>query len=318
MDITENIPFSLGAQLESVAGSLQDSYFAHRRIHHISTRLMPSRDEIYEITQQLFALIYPGFFGRLDLAVENIDSHLRDLLENLSKGLYLQIYNSLSYKSQNDDEMLKQRASQVTKNFFKALPEIRELLEGDVLAGFKGDPAAQDTDVVIFSYPATIAIGTYRLAHALWNMQVPLLPRVMTEQAHSLTGIDIHPGAGIGRNFFIDHGTGVVIGETTVIGDNCKLYQGVTLGAVSFPHNDEGQIIRGNKRHPTLEDDVIVYSNTSILGDVTIGKGATIGGNIFLTRSIPPGCTVTAKQAELHYRNRHHSLDRGVVTDYQI
>ncbi|MBN1766364.1 MAG: hypothetical protein JW860_13980 [Sedimentisphaerales bacterium] len=310
-----------GKGIKQLTIALEDSYFAHRRIHHISSRLMPSRDDIYSITESLFALVYPGFFGRQDVTTKNIHNHILSELDYLGERLYRQVYQCYSCRNNNnddDDRALQARALRVVYRFFESLPKVRELLELDMIAAFKGDPAAQDTDEVIFSYPATIAITTYRMAHELWYLNIPLLPRIMTEHAHSLTGIDIHPGAKIGRGFFIDHGTGVVIGETTSIGDNCKLYQGVTLGAVSFPHDTDGMIIRGHKRHPTLEDEVIVYANATILGNVTIGRGATIGGSVFLTRSVPPGSMVSTKPEELRFRNRCSVFGRGKVSDYQI
>ncbi len=304
--------------LDNLTVALQDSYFANPRLHHISSAFMPSRDEISAITDKLFALLFPGFFGRQDLSLDNIASHIHSELEQISFRLYQQILQCFNCRRKNKDNNLEFRAQNATHRFLETLPQIREVLFCDVLSAYKGDPAAGDTDEIIFSYPATIAIGTYRMAHELRKNSVPLMPRIMTEHAHSLTGIDIHPGAQIGKGFFIDHGTGVVIGETAILGDNCKLYQGVTLGAVSFPHDETGQIIRNYKRHPTLEDDVIVYSNASILGNVTIGKGATIGGSVFLTQSVPPGCMVTAKQAELRYRNRCDFLSRGLLSDFQI
>ena len=310
-----NIP---DVDLVNLAAALQDSYYANPRLHHISSAFMPSRDEIYAITNKLFSVLFPGFFGRQDLSHHNIAQHVQTELEGLSRHLYRQILQCFNCRKSRKNNNLELRAQTVTQLFLESLPRIREVLFCDILAAYKGDPAAGDTDEIIFSYPATIAIGTYRLAHQLRKLSVPLMPRIMTEHAHSLTGIDIHPGSMIGKGFFIDHGTGVVIGETAIIGDNCKLYQGVTLGALSFPHDESGQIIRNYKRHPTLEDEVIVYSNASILGNVTIGKGATIGGSVFLTQSVPPGCMVTAKQAELRYRNRCDTLSRGLISDYQI
>lgn len=310
--------FSFGSVLDSLIKSLEDSYFAHERIHHITSKFLPSRDEIYLLCDKLFELVYPGFFGRQDLSLDNISDHIRNELEDISSLLYRQVFQCLSCQSGQSTEVVAHKARLIVEQFLAGLPRVRDLLASDILAVYQGDPAAQDTDEAVFSYPATIAIGTYRLAHELWELGVPYMPRIMTERAHSRTGIDIHPGAKIGKSFFIDHGTGVVIGETTIIGDNCKLYQGVTLGAPSFPHDEDGQIMRGYKRHPTLEDDVIVYSNASILGNVTIGKGATIGGSVFLTRSVPPGCTVSVKPAELKYRNRPSLLDRGNVADFQI
>lgn len=310
--------FSLGPKLETLATALEDSYFAYRRIHHINTVHLPARDEVYEITRRLFALIFPGFFGRQDLTSKNIHQYLTTEMDGISQQMYQLIYQCFRCRSKNDPASDHKMASQATERFFGELAHTRELMANDVLASYKGDPAAQDTDEVIFSYPATIAIGTYRLAHTIWKMAVPLMPRIMTEHAHSQTGIDIHPGAQIGKGFFIDHGTGVVIGETAIIGDNCKLYQGVTLGAVSLPYDETGLIKRNYKRHPTLEDDVVVYSNATILGNVTIGKGSTVGGGVFLTQSVPPGCTVSTRPAELRYRNRCVVLGGGRVFDYWI
>ena len=310
--------FRLGEQLESIAQALEESYFAHKRIHHITTRFMPSRESVYALLGRLFELVYPGFFGRQDLSLDTVGVYLRQEVDELSNQLYRQLFQCFSCRNERDPADLERRSREVTERFLEALPRVREVLASDMLAAYKGDPAARGTDEVVFSYPATIAITTHRLAHELWLLEAPYMPRIMSEWAHSRTGIDIHPGARIGEGFFIDHGTGVVIGETTVIGENCKLYQGVTLGAPSFPHDETGQIKRNYKRHPTLEDDVIVYSNASILGDVVIGKGATIGGSVFLTRSVPPGCTVSLMPAELKYRNRPIQTERGFVRDYQI
>ncbi len=306
-------------QLHRVSTALQDSYFAYPRLHHITSAFMPSRTEIHEITHRLFGILYPGFFGRQDRSPDTIAKHLLEDLQEISERLYRQIMLSfLCRQKQHREKELQSRGRSITERFLDALPAIREILAADILAAYKGDPAASDTDLIIFSYPATIAIGTYRLAHQLHQLGVPLMPRIMTEHAHSITGIDIHPGATIGKGFFIDHGTGVVIGETAILGENCTLYQGVTLGAISFPYDDSGQILRNYKRHPTLEDNVVVYSNASILGNVTIGKGAIVGGGVFLTQSVPPGSMVTSKPAELRYRNRCASLMRGTMFDYQI
>lgn len=304
--------------LRDLTGKLENSYFAFNRLHHIDSTCLPSQSAIHELLRQLLAMLYPGFFGRQDLTAGNIQAHIRQQLEQMAVNLHEQIVHCLDCRRGNRNDDTAQRGTEITMQFLRRLPEIREVLAADVLSAYKGDPAAADTNEVIFSYPATLAISTYRLAHALLELEVPLMPRILTEHAHSLTGIDIHPGTTIGKGFFIDHGTGVVIGETAVLGENCKLYQGVTLGALSFPHDDRGQIIRGQKRHPTLEDEVIVYANATILGDITIGKSATIGGNIFVTNSVPPGSTVTAKKAELKYRNRPNDLNRGKNDAYDI
>jgi serine O-acetyltransferase len=198
-------------------------------------------------------------------------------------------------------------AEQVTENLLNRLPSIRQMLRGDVQAAYDGDPAAKSFEEIIISYPYIIAIATHRIAHELYLKEVPLIPRIMSESAHSKTGIDIHPGARIGKNFFIDHGTGVVIGETTVIGDNVKLYQGVTLGAMSFPKDERGRVIKGGKRHPTIEDNVTIYAEATILGDVTIGAGAVVGGNAWIKKSVPPGVTVAmAKSKSLYKHPKNH------------
>jgi serine O-acetyltransferase len=190
-------------------------------------------------------------------------------------------------------------AEEAAQYLLSQLPKIRELLKGDVGAAFDGDPAAKSYEEIVVSYPCIIAIATYRIAHELYLKDVPLIPRIMSECAHSKTGIDIHPGARISKNFFIDHGTGVVIGETTIIGENVKIYQGTTLGALSFPKDERGKIIKGGKRHPTIEDNVTIYAEATILGDVTIGKGATVGGNVWIKQSVPAGTTVSAANADV-------------------
>jgi len=195
-------------------------------------------------------------------------------------------------------------AEDATGHLLAQLPNIRGLLKGDVTAAFDGDPAAKSYEEIVLSYPCIIAIATYRIAHELYLKDVPLIPRIMTECAHAKTGIDIHPGAKIGRNFFIDHGTGVVIGETTVIGDNVKIYQGTTLGALSFPKDERGRIIKGGKRHPTIEDNVTIYAEATILGDVVIGKDTVVGGNVWIKESVPAGVTVTTSSPDLVYTKR--------------
>jgi serine O-acetyltransferase len=193
----------------------------------------------------------------------------------------------------------KRMAEEAAEYLVEQLPKIREMLKGDVGAAFDGDPAAKSYEEIVISYPCITAIATYRIAHELYLKDVPLIPRLMTEWAHAKTGIDIHPGATIGKNFFIDHGTGVVIGETTNIGDNVKIYQGATLGALSFPKDERGRAIKGGKRHPTLEDNVTIYAEATILGNVTIGKGSIVGGNVWLKESVPPGVTVSMAETDL-------------------
>jgi len=203
-------------------------------------------------------------------------------------------------------------AEEVTHDLLAELPRIRTLLKSDVHAAYDGDPAAKSYEEIVMSYPCIVAIATYRIAHELFVRQVPLIPRIMSECAHARTGIDIHPGARIGKNFFIDHGTGVVIGETTIIGDNVIIYQGTTLGALSFRRDERGRIIKGGKRHPTIEDDVTIYAEATILGDVTIGKGAVIGGNTWIKESVPAGVTVSNANPELVYRKHGSNPGRPI------
>ncbi|MDB5300409.1 MAG: Serine O-acetyltransferase, partial [Phycisphaerales bacterium] len=266
-----------------------------------------------------------GYFGQQGLTRENVNFRIGELVLELSDMLYEQVRCCLRYRQQlpgadSDGEICAKcdhDAAQIVADFFDRIPAIRELLGADLQAHFQGDPAAQSTDETIFSYPGLFAIFVQRLAHEFYNMQVPLLPRIMTEYAHSLTGIDIHPGAKLGESLFIDHGTGVVIGETTEIGKNVKIYQGVTLGALAPAY---GQMLRGQKRHPTIEDDVTIYAGATILGgDTVIGKGALIGGNVFITTSVPPLNQVSAEPPKLKYRDRRPKSARGMeVLDFQI
>jgi len=285
--------FELGGNLKGLVEGLVASYRSDGRTHHINKRFLPSHDH-------------------------NLPYHVGELLSRVAKKLYRQIYNCLCHemiakgKGDPESEPCDAKAEQITLAFLGRLPAIREMLAGDVQAAYDGDPAATGTDEVILAYPGFLAVTVYRLAHELHTMGVPLMPRMMTEWAHSVTGVDIHPGAKIGRNFFIDHATGVVIGETTEIGDNVKIYQGVTLGALSFPKDERGRLIRGHKRHPTIEDDVVIYANATVLGGSTrIGRGSTIGGSVFLTRSVPAECTVTMKPPELRFRSKIRNGSEG-------
>jgi len=228
-----------------------------------------------------------------------------DLLSQIHTELAEQIRRAYEYQcrlNQCNHCDCETMAARVTGSLLSELPRIRTLLKDDVHAAFDGDPAAKSCEEIVMSYPCIIAIATYRIAHELYVRDVPLIPRILSECAHARTGIDIHPGATIGRRFFIDHGTGVVVGETTIIGQNVKIYQGTTLGALSFPRDERGRIIKGGKRHPTIEDDVTIYAEATILGDVTIGKGAVIGGNTWIKESVPPGVTVGSSTPELVVR----------------
>ncbi|HPQ69857.1 MAG TPA: serine acetyltransferase [bacterium] len=262
---------------------------------------LPSRDKLIEIVERLKAVLFPGYFGLSEMSADNVRFHIGALLDSIRRDLREQIKRGLCFACiESTGEKCphcEQRALEYTDAFLARLSDIRHLLGTDVQAAYEGDPAATSPDETIFCYPGVQAITYHRLAHELHRLAVPLIPRIISEHAHSVTGIDIHPGATIGERFFIDHGTGVVIGETCVIGRNVRLYQGVTLGAKSFPLDDEGKPIKGVARHPIVEDDVIVYSGATILGRVTLGRGSVIGGNVWLTESVPPGSRVTQIQA---------------------
>ena len=259
-------------------------------------REFPSRTAIYDLVEDLRAVLFPGFFGPSELTAETLRYHLGAALDRVLHGLREQIKRGLCVPCREANPLCERcddRALELASAFIARLPEVRRILATDVQAAYEGDPALTNPDEAVFCYPGLMAITSQRLAHELRNLGVPLIPRIITEHAHSLTGIDIHPGARIGEKFFIDHGTGVVIGETCVIGNNVRIYQGVTLGAKSFPLDEHGNPIKGIDRHPVVEDDVTIYSNATILGRVTIGRGSVIGGNVWLTHGVPPGTTVT-------------------------
>ncbi len=281
------------------------STLAEPSTRHIDADAPPSFEAVARIVGRLRELLFPGYFGQQDLTTTALPYHVGDVLGSVRRELFGQVRNALRHHANRHGLQVadvEETAGQIVEAFLAKLPAIRALLATDVKAAYEGDPAATDTDEIIFSYPGIFAISVYRLAHELQRLGVPLIPRMMTEYAHGLTGIDIHPGADIGEFFFIDHGTGVVIGETTSIGRGAKIYQGVTLGALS---TRGGQTLRGVKRHPTLEDEVTVYSGASILGGETVvGQGAVIASNVFITQSVPPHTRVSMHSPELQYRNR--------------
>ena len=292
------------SDLRSAVDAMLASYRADARGHHIGRRYLPSRGEILEIVQLLLQVFYPGYFGRQDLDEENVGSHVEALLGTLTGKLSRQIEQCLCYAAECDGSLpvgnCGPHAQRVTALVVGRLPKIRRSLIDDVQAAYDGDPAATNLDEVILAYPGLLAITVYRVAHELFVMGIPLMPRIMTEWVHSVTGCDIHPGAAIGSRFFIDHATGVVVGETTNIGADVKLYQGVTMGAISHPKDEGGRIIRNTKRHPTVEDGVTVYANATVLGGETvIGKGSVVGGSVFLTKSVPAASRVAVKPPEL-------------------
>ena len=264
---------------------------------------VPSDESVREILGIFQKVLFIGYFGKQDIPDWELESHLHVLMSQLFDVLSAQIAKSLRHKCEGVHKVCdncKARGEDHALRLLRKVPHIRKMLEGDVQAAFDGDPAAKSFDEVIFSYPCLKAIMVHRVAHELHVQGVPLLPRIMSEYAHAVTGIDIHPGATVGRNFFIDHGTGVVIGETTVIGNNVKIYQGVTLGALSFPKDDRGNLLRGLKRHPTIEDWVTIYAGATVLGgDTIIGKASTIGGNVWITESVSPGTKIVIEPPEL-------------------
>ncbi|MBQ8754452.1 MAG: serine acetyltransferase [Lentisphaeria bacterium] len=276
--------------LGQLRSALQESYADHFGVNRIDGDNLPRRDEIINITEKLLDIIFPGFDCRFTGTLEEI---FEELSGQIARAIKYNCKKDCCGKCHADEE-----AETAALALLKALPEIRETAKDDVRAGYAGDPAATSFDEIILSYPGLKAITIQRLAHVLYLNKVPMIGRMMTEHAHSLTGIDIHPGATLGKGVFIDHGTGVVIGETAILGDNVRIYQGVTLGAVAFPKDACGMLIKGNKRHPTLGNNVTVYSGASVLGDITIGDNSVIGGNVWLTESLPPGTKITARPPE--------------------
>lgn len=297
------MPHPYEARIGALADTLLSDYQTDRTIDAVIAFDQPNKEIVIDIIQKLRKIIFPGYFRAHSYRVYTVRNQTTMLLEDVIYNLIRQISIVLEYLpdlKEAGHEAITKRAEEITFAFLEKIPMIREYVETDVQAAFDGDPAAYNKDEIIYSYPGLYAILVSRLAHQLHVLGVPLIPRIMTEHAHSMTGIDIHPGASLGRYFFIDHGTGIVIGETTEIGDNVKVYQGVTLGALS---TRGGQLLKSKKRHPTICDNVTIYSGASILGgDTVIGKGAVIGANAFITRSIPEGAKVSIKNQELHYR----------------
>jgi len=290
-----------------LAGKIEQTYRDDTGINFIDAANLPVREKVVEILELLTELLFPGYTGKRVVTQANLNFITGDILCQVYTGLSEQVERALKYRcrlNNCDADGCSRMAGEVTEYLLEKLPEIRRLLKGDVSAAFDGDPAAQSYEEIVVSYPCITAIAVHRIAHELYLKEVPLVPRMMSEWAHSKTGIDIHPGAQIGRNFFIDHGTGVVIGETTIIGNNVKIYQGATLGALSFPKDERGKIIKGGKRHPTLEDNVTIYAEATILGNVVIGKNSVIGGNVWIKQSVPADVTVTMEDAGLVYKKR--------------
>ncbi len=286
----------MNEKIDRAAAALVESYSADElKIHHLGRQPLPSHAEIIRVLVTIHELLFPGYIGAQGLEGAALSAHVESRMAWLYEVLGEQIKRALRHgkKIGEASDVAEHEAEECAAAFLLTLPRLREILATDVQAALDGDPAATCRDEIIFSYPSIYAVMVYRLAHELYEMRVPLLPRIMTEHAHHRTGIDIHPGTRIGSSFFIDHGTGVVIGGTAIIGNNVKLYQGVTLGAFSFDKDAGGHLVRGTKRHPTIEDEVVIYAGATILGgDTVVGRGSVIGGNVWLTHSVPPGTRV--------------------------
>ncbi|MCI7261087.1 MAG: serine acetyltransferase [Selenomonas sp.] len=292
----------ISPQIGAITQTILDDYDKKRAIDKLDVFNQPDTKVIHELIEELIRVAYPGFSKDKYYRVYDIGNNMSMVIEDIAFRLNKQIAIALRYGQNPDEEKLiatKEEAQKITLQFLQKIPEIREFLATDVDAVFDGDPAAESADEIIFAYPGLYAITIFRFAHVLYQLKVPVIPRIMTEIAHSKTGIDINPGATIGKYFMIDHGTGIVIGETTEIGEHVKVYQGVTLGALS---TSGGRKLFNKKRHPTIEDYVTIYSGASILGgDTVIGRGSVIGGNVFLTKSVAPDTKVSVKNQELRY-----------------
>ncbi|HDM09743.1 MAG: serine acetyltransferase [Deltaproteobacteria bacterium] len=297
------------ANIPAIVEELVSSCKDRDSFDHVDPTPFPSREKVVRIILQTRRILFPGYFGHARVDPVNLSyvlgREVTELFHSLARQVVLAFQHSCLQYERACLECIRQ-GQEVAYHFIRMLPNLRRILATDTRAALSGDPAAKSFDEVIFSYPGLFAITVYRMAHLLYETGIPLLPRMMTEYAHSLTGIDIHPGARIGERFFIDHGTGVVIGETTEIGDRVRLYQGVTLGALSIPR-DKVELFRDKKRHPTIGDDVIIYSNATILGpDAVIGARSVIGGNVWITGPVPPDTKVILKKPELIYIGRNH------------
>ncbi|MFK8111389.1 MAG: serine O-acetyltransferase EpsC [Rubripirellula sp.] len=303
--------FRLKEQLPELTDKIVASYTPEDAINHLGHCALPSYSGIVDILLNLKDVLYPGYRRKVGLHAGNVSYHVGSLIDTLHDQLTVEIARALRHEDrvQNDnadcesDVDFEAKGQTMAFELLKRIPDLRRTLATDVQANYDGDPACQTTDEVVFCYPGFEAITVFRIAHELLRLKVPFIPRMMTEWAHQQTGIDIHPGATIGDHFFIDHGTGVVVGETCEIGEHVKLYQGVTLGALSFPTDNDGQLIRGTKRHPTIEDRVVVYANATILGGRTvIGHDSVIGSSVWITKTVSPNTTVTLEKPQLRVR----------------
>ena len=313
--------------LPDLTEQIVDTYTEVGTINHLGHLPLPRYEAVVSALDDLKEILYPGYRRREGLHIGNVTYHVGDLIDGLHDKLTTQIARALQHEdlivkpagdAEENQEDYEARGQDLTIQFLQRIPQLRHVLATDVQAAFDGDPACKSRDEVIFCYPGLDAVTVYRLAHELYEMKVPFIPRMLAEWAHKETGIDIHPGATIGNHFFIDHGTGVVIGETCHIGNHVKIYQGVTLGALSFPTDADGNLIRNMKRHPTIEDHVVIYASATILGGKTvIGHDSVIGSSVWLTRSVEPHTTVTLESPKLRMRAEGPEV-LAPETNYQI
>lgn len=300
-------------KLLEIVEALLHSYDEHGEISHLEGGILPSREVIWSVVEDLLRVLFPGFLEEGIIPGDEISARTQERVSSLERRLKREIEKALRFREDSDlsDRERSTLARTTALRFLEELTAVRDVIATDIEAAYEGDPAARSNEEIIVAYPGLQAIAVYRMAHVLFREGIPLVPRVMTEYAHSRTGIDLHPGAKIGKHFFIDHGTGVVVGETCTIGDHVKVYQGVTLGARSFPKDEFGRVVKGIKRHPDIESYVTIYSGATILGDVRIGTGSVIGGNVWLMQSVPPQTKIMVVPPQ------HVRLDTP-PNDYQI
>lgn len=301
--------------LPNLVENIMKNYETFEGMDHLEGKDLPSKKIVIEILEDMLTIIFPGYLGKTEITKLNAKYVIGNTLTSVYARLTAEVEKSLKHICRKikecPEDICHSRAQIVVKELLEQIPKIRALLSGDIEAAHNGDPAAISKEEVILSYPCVLAITTHRIAHELYLRGVPLIPRIMSEHVHSLTGIDIHPGAKIGKNFFIDHGTGVVIGETAEIGDNVKMYQGVTLGALSFPKDEKGNIIKGRKRHPTIGNNVVIYSGATLLGaEAVIGDNVIIGGNVWITSQVPSGTKITIASPEQKYKREKNRSEK--------
>lgn len=299
------------ANLDNIVNSLLNQSRCHQAVRRKATKPLPSQQEIIKMLDLLKGVIFPKCYGPENVDADSLKFHMGSILDRIYHVLKEQLHRGYCFQcdgTKGECDKCELRANSTADKFLERIPEIAKMMNSDVHATYIGDPAALDEDEVIFCYPGIAATLYYRIAHELYRTNSPIIARIITEYGHNVTGVDIHPGARIEEGFMIDHGTGVVIGETCEIGKNVRIYQGVTLGAKSFPLDENGNPIKGIKRHPKIEDDVIIYSGATILGDITIGKGSVIGGNVWLTESVQPGTKVMQER----YRSESFTNGGGI------